>query len=174
MMPQGKREVNVLLSGLLRNRYQVAGASVDPSFLPGPVLNPTRPPWDDLLGLVVECYIPEDEMTSITDFSDSKRSRICGSWLAVIPKILGKSDRDCVLHATLRALATSILSQDSQTGGSPVDRVESYDAAIQAVRKGLTVSGYAFHAVFIAAIMCIALAEVRSPDNKVSLILLLT
>lgn len=160
VMPQGKHE-NLAVSGFPRNRHQVTGAGVEASSLPGPVLNPTRPPWDDLLGLVVECYIPEDEMTSVTDFTDSKRPRICGSWLAVIPKILGKTDRDCVLRAAIRALATSILSQNPQMGGSSLDRAESYDAAIQAVRKGLTVSGYAFHAVFIAAIMCISLAEVN-------------
>lgn len=171
-MLRGKGQVTQSVSSLPENHNRLTHVEIEASFLPGPLLNPTRPPWDDLLRLVVQSYIPEDEVTSVTDFSDSKRSRICGSWMAVLPNILGKSDRDCVLRATIKALATSILSQNPQMGGSPLVSVQSYDAAIQALRKGFTVSGYAFHAVFIAAVMCIALAEVDSfNDPRVHLIL---
>lgn len=133
------------------------------TFVPQPLLGPC---WDDILGLVVQSYIPESEMASITDFSGSKRPQICGSWIAVLPKIIGTSDRDCVLHASIKALATSILFRNLQVGGSTLDSVQSYDIAVHALRKGFTVAGYAFRIVFIAAVMCLALVEVFSSDNR--------
>lgn len=126
-----------------------------------PLSSLNQPFWDDLFGLVVQSYIPNDEMALITEFSDSKRPRICDSWVSLLPDIIGKSDRDCVLKATIKALASSILYHNSQVFGSTLNSVESYGAAMRAFRKGFAVTGYAFHAVFIAAVMCLALVEVR-------------
>ena len=81
--------------------------------------------------------------------------------VSLLPDIIGKSDRDCVLKATIKALASSILYHNSQVFGSTLNSVESYGAAVRAFRKSFAVTGYAFHAVFIAAVMCLALVEVR-------------
>ncbi|KAL1963109.1 hypothetical protein VTN77DRAFT_8652 [Rasamsonia byssochlamydoides] len=129
----------------------------------------SHPTWDDLIGLVVKSYLPEDEMPLITDSPGNSRSQICGSWVEVLPTLTGRANHDCVLPSATKALAVSIISRSPEQNIPSLDSTQTYYAAIRALRKAFTTTDRPSHAELAAAIMCLSLAELMSPNAAAGL-----
>ncbi|KFZ09954.1 hypothetical protein V501_05397 [Pseudogymnoascus sp. VKM F-4519 (FW-2642)] len=145
------------------------GDLLSPSHVPLPALALDQPNWDNLIGLVITSYIPENELPFICDNSDNSRYRICGSWMEVLPELTAQTHQDCILRPAMKALATSILASTSHENPSHLDPTQHYYAAIRALRIGIVARDSASHAEFAASIMCLSLTEVMFRDSAAGL-----
>lgn len=136
------------------------GGPLCPSHVPIPALGLAQSNWDNLIELVVRSYIPENELPFIGDNSDNSRSRICGSWVEVLPKLITQTHQDCILPSAMKALATSILASTPQQSPPNFDSTQHYYAAIRALRIEIAAREPVSHAEFAASIMCLGLTEV--------------
>lgn len=136
------------------------GGSLSPSHVPLPELSLAQSDWDNLIGLVVRSYIPENELPFIWDNSDNSRSRICGFWVEVLPELTAQTHQNRILPSAMKALATSILASTPHQSPSNVDSTQHYYAAIRALRIEIAARDPASHAEFAASIMCLSLTEV--------------
>lgn len=130
------------------------------SHVPFPGLDLAQSNWDNLIGLVVTSYIPENELPFIWDNCDNTRSRICGFWVEVLPNLASQAHQNCILPSAMKALATSILASTPGRNHSKFDSTEHYYAAIRALRIEIAAKNPASHAEFAASIMCLSLTEV--------------
>lgn len=142
------------------------GGSLSPSHTPLPTLGLAQSNWDNLIGLVVRSYIPENELPFIWDNSDNSRSRICGFWVEVLPELTAQTHQDCILPSAMKALATSILASTPHQSPSSLDSTKHYYAAIRALRIEIAARNPVSHAEFAASIMCLSLTEVFSFYHK--------
>lgn len=136
------------------------GDSLPSNHVPLFALDHAQLNWDNLIGLVVRSYIPENELPFIWDNSDNSRSRICGFWVEVLPNLAPQRRQDCILPSAMKALATSILASTPHQSPSNLDSTQHYYAAIRALRIEIAARDPASHAEFAASIMCLSLTEV--------------
>jgi hypothetical protein len=112
--------------------------------------------------IVVENYIPKDELPFLSYGSNnSSCSRICGSWVEVLPRLANTSSQESVFFLSLKALAFAIASHKYPPKVSNLDATTVYSAAICALRRQLAAESQPFNAELAASIMCLSLAEVR-------------
>ncbi|KAL4781988.1 hypothetical protein BJX76DRAFT_333897 [Aspergillus varians] len=133
-------------------------------------LYPARLPLgtDGLVDLIVGSYMPQGE-SHIPDSSDSKRSRICGSWVEALPDILSETANPSILQAAVRAFATAIHCSGSETTGLTLACTEIYSAAIQGLQRGFLAIDAFSPEELTASVMCLNLVEAMFPDCALGL-----
>jgi hypothetical protein len=118
---------------------------------------------DDVVSLIFQQYVPDQEISLMSPGSDISQSRICGCWIEVLPALVaGREKNEVVLSAATRTLCISILNKDSAQRGLSLDFTEAYCSALSLLRRGLPASQGSLYAEFVAASMCLTLAEVCS------------
>ena len=119
-------------------------------------------PWEKTISLIIRNYVPYREVSAdITDILPQS-PRICGSWVTALPELAAESSRrlgECLTSA-MNALALSITSY--MTGEQLTQPISlSYGHTLQLLQNNLRLSGGSYRAEQAAAVMCIALLEVR-------------
>ncbi|KAF9888459.1 hypothetical protein FE257_008566 [Aspergillus nanangensis] len=123
------------------------------------------PPSSAIVDLIIQSYIPQEELPSLKNPSDDLRSRICGSWVGVLPDLNRHPGSDPVLLTAVDALATSIMSLQPPQELAYIESAQSYLTAIQTLRKDLHVAHRSCDSEVLAAIMCLSLAELMFPES---------
>ncbi|KAF4233825.1 hypothetical protein CNMCM6805_009042 [Aspergillus fumigatiaffinis] len=119
---------------------------------------------EELAFIVVENYIPKDELPFLSYGSNnSSCSRVCGSWVEVLPRLANTSSQESVFFLSLKALAFAIASHKHPQKVSNLDATTVYSAAICALRRQLAAESQPFNAELAASIMCLSLAEGMFP-----------
>ncbi|GIK00269.1 hypothetical protein Aspvir_004289 [Aspergillus viridinutans] len=119
---------------------------------------------EELAFIVVENYIPKDDLPCLSDDSNNNGcSRICGSWVEVLPRLANTSSQEGVFFLSLKALAFAIASYKYPQKVSRLDATTVYSAAICALRRQLAAISQPFNAELAASIMCLSLAEGMFP-----------
>jgi hypothetical protein len=117
---------------------------------------------DELAFIVVEHYIPKDELPFLSYDSNVNRcSRICGSWVEVLPRLANTASQDSVFLVSMKACAFAIAAYKDPERVSNLDATRVYSAAICKLRRQLAAKSQPFDAELAASIMCLSLAEVR-------------
>ncbi|KAF7118791.1 hypothetical protein CNMCM5793_008416 [Aspergillus hiratsukae] len=121
---------------------------------------------DELAFIVLEHYIPRDELPFLSYDSNVNRcSRICGSWVEVLPRLANTSSQDSVFFVSMKALAFAIAAYKDPQRVSTLDATRVYSAAICALRRQLAAKSQPFDAELAASIMCLSLAEGMFPGS---------
>ncbi|GFF99940.1 hypothetical protein IFM53868_10529 [Aspergillus udagawae] len=119
---------------------------------------------EELAFIVVENYIPKDDLPFLSHGSNNNgSSRICGSWVEVLPRLANTSSKEGVFFLSLKALAFAIASNKYPQKVSNLNATTVYSAAICALRRQLAAVSQPFNAELAASIMCLSLAEGMFP-----------
>ncbi len=111
----------------------------------------------DLISIVIDNYVPEpDAQSSNTPVEPSPR--ICGSWVEVLPELVGNVT-DTALASAIRAFAVTILSKGPKCSLPVSDGLEAYNQALVSVNCALGSRYSDFPVTIAAAVMCLLLAE---------------
>ncbi|EAQ89375.1 predicted protein [Chaetomium globosum CBS 148.51] len=122
-----------------------------------PVPLPTTPSLSDLVLTIIDNYVPEAD-TFPPESSVEPSPRICGSWVEILPDIIG-SGRDEALASAIRAFAISILSRGPKRSFAISEGLEAYNHALISVNHALRSPYSDFPVAIAAAVMCLLLAE---------------
>ncbi|KAH1287576.1 hypothetical protein KXW42_001435 [Aspergillus fumigatus] len=115
---------------------------------------------EELTSIVVENYVPKDELPFLSyDSKNSSCSRVCGSWVEVLPRLANTSNQKSIFFLSLKALAFTITFHRYPQKVSSLDATTAYSAAICALRRQLAAESQPFNAELAASIMCLSLAE---------------
>ena len=114
------------------------------------------PRYGNRIKSIMDAFVPQEELSCI--LQDSKHvPRICGAWVGVLPKIVQHchAASDCALSLSIEALLSSVTLKPYAAS------IQTYNAAIAAVRKAITLPKHlGFTAEIATAIMCLTLSEV--------------
>jgi hypothetical protein len=111
-----------------------------------------------LIAAIIDNYVPESDATPSAS-SVEPAPRICGSWVEVLPELVG-NDTDSALASAVRAFAVSILSAGPTPRSTVSDGLEAYNQALVSVNNALAAPHSAFPVGIAAAVMCLLLAEI--------------
>ncbi|KAM3065067.1 hypothetical protein ACMFMG_006171 [Clarireedia jacksonii] len=131
--------------------------------------NPAQPsrslswPLLDIIGFVVRSFSPVQEISSSPINSYSSPSRICGSWIEVLPHLPWSEKAEDVLAPAIRTLALSMLAQEPHHLIPVSEALEARVEALRSLRSGLRQCDGNSSNAFLASIMCLLLAEILLP-----------
>ncbi|KAH8667685.1 hypothetical protein BGZ61DRAFT_461053 [Ilyonectria robusta] len=121
-------------------------------------------PLSDIISLCAQNFVPECELVFASSNPAVSQSRICGSWIEVLPSLIQKEEHQHLLSLAIKALGVSIVARGSD-GRAPVsDALEAQCGALHALRD--TIRHYtssSFNAL-AAAMMCLYLSEMMVPS----------
>ena len=120
-------------------------------------------PLGDLMLTIASSYVPEPEAIACANSVESS-PRICGSWVEVLPELVGH-DNNTALAAAVKAFAMAILSRGPKPSAPERTAREAYAQALSAVNKALKSSYDSFPVEIAAAVMCLLLAELFTPTT---------
>ncbi|KAJ6027700.1 hypothetical protein N7499_001158 [Penicillium canescens] len=122
------------------------------------VIGPYRNDW---IESIMNAFVPQEELPCT--FQDSKDiPRICGAWVGVLPNLAQNPQARYgrVLSLAIEALSSCVTSKPYAAS------IQTYTAALEAVRTGITVQNNLVNAEVVAAIMCLTLAELFFPESR--------
>ena len=120
--------------------------------------NLQQPTYDECVALLVQHYIPKDEIPFLSHAEPSK-SRICGGWVQALPHVSqDHEDFERIVSPAVRALTMSMLV----TGTSRrQEYLDTYGHALQGIRTVLGRPTDSVGSTVAIAGMCLALSEVH-------------
>jgi hypothetical protein len=114
---------------------------------------------------IIEAFMPNGELSC--NYSDSDDvPRICGAWVAVLPRIAEDPD-DRTLSTAVRALSSSISSKADNQSAAFQESVHAYTTAVVTLRANIQKTRHRFNDKIAAAIMCLTLVEVTKNSMRV-------
>ncbi|KAH8649276.1 hypothetical protein BX600DRAFT_474857 [Xylariales sp. PMI_506] len=117
-------------------------------------------------GLIMSTYAPWLGTSSLFPRGSSPTFRICGSWVAVLPELLGEETTcEGILKSAVAALGLSIRCKDIQGGQHSVACAKAQCSALTLLRVALMSEDRPMISVLIAASMCLSLAEFILPTS---------
>lgn len=118
-----------------------------------------QPTWDECVALLVQYYIPKDEIPFLLHVEPSK-SRICGGWVQALPHVSqDHADFKHIVSPAVQALTMSMLVNGTNRRQEYID---TYGVAIEGIRAILDNSKEPIGPTVAIASMCLALSEVCS------------
>ncbi|KAH6854660.1 hypothetical protein B0I37DRAFT_362725 [Chaetomium sp. MPI-CAGE-AT-0009] len=152
-----KGEVRGAVSRRARGRLQTQRKEVSCTRGMRPVALPAAPSLNDLILAIIDHYVPDAD-TSPPNNSAEPFPRICGSWVEVLPDLVG-NNTDKALDSAIRAFAASILSRGPKRSFTISEGLEAYNHALISVNRALRSSYNNFPVEIAAAVLCLLLAE---------------
>lgn len=114
---------------------------------------------NDITNLVIHSFVPSEEIAgTVPDLS--KFSRICGSWLQVVPKLSTDGLVGKALSASIKAFAIAIMAKGSYAGAATSHALVAHCSALQSLQHALVLGRASGPNELAAAIMCLFLSEV--------------
>ncbi|KAH8808430.1 hypothetical protein F5884DRAFT_857964 [Xylogone sp. PMI_703] len=126
---------------------------------------PYRSPLEELTAVVVVNYVPS-KLSLAGSSQGVEKSRICGMWMEVLPRLASQTRSEYVLSSALRALAISTLNRGDSGQLALEESTRSYQSAIHALRARITNIPYSLHTEFLAAMMCLTMVEFTHPTSR--------
>jgi|SRR5690242_1331068 len=118
-----------------------------------------QPTWDECVALLVQHYIPKDEIPFLLHVEPSK-SRICGGWVQALPHVSqDHADFKHIVSPAVQALTMSMMVNGSDRRKEYID---TYGVAVEGIREILDSSKEPVGPTVAIASMCLALSEVCS------------
>lgn len=124
--------------------------------LPNPI-NPTAP--NDFTAIIVDRFIPEYQH-NLPSF-DTSTSQICGAWVEVLPSLVARAHPGELITVATKAFGMAILAINSRTIDGSFDSIEAYSISLQKLKGALYSRESFFSIETAAAIVCLAMVEVR-------------
>ncbi|KIW64748.1 hypothetical protein PV04_09659 [Phialophora macrospora] len=118
--------------------------------------------YEELSKLIIENYVPKDELLSLACNPIGPHARICGSWVEVLLKMDRPGKHYDVLFAALRTLCLTFVQRSRR---DEKEYVHTYCAVLSALRNALILTSSAFEPDSAAASMCLTLCEVMLPTS---------
>jgi hypothetical protein len=118
--------------------------------------------YEVLSNLIIERYVPKDELRSLSCDSVGPHARICGSWVEVLLKMDRPGKHYDVMFAALRTLCLTFVQRGRR---DEKEYVHTYCAVLSALRNALIQTSSAFEPDLAAASMCLTLCEVMLPTS---------
>ena len=87
---------------------------------------------------------------------------MCGSWVAALPELIADTAGESVecLQSAVKALALSITAH--RTGKNMLQIISTrYEHSLQLLAQDLVAAGHMYRNRLVAAVMCLALTEVK-------------
>ncbi|KAH7119193.1 N-terminal fungal transcription regulatory domain-containing protein [Dactylonectria macrodidyma] len=135
-----------------------------------PGLAPTRAicwPLRDVISFCVQNFAPASELPLLSDDPKVSQSRICGSWIEVLPELVGRGESN-LLPLAIRALGASIAARGCD-GWAPIsDALEANCSALTTLQGALSRTRVSPSDELAAAVMCLFLSEKLLPTSNAS------
>ena len=114
----------------------------------------------DIISLVVQNFVPQHETSPQYETSGFK-SRVCGSWIEVLPQLSTFGRHGEALTSSIKAFGVAILSM-RRNGYAPVsDALTAQGSALQLLQEALRHVHQIHVNELSVAIMCLRISEVR-------------
>ncbi|KAK3298816.1 uncharacterized protein B0H64DRAFT_415359 [Chaetomium fimeti] len=156
-LPDWQNQFRGAVSRRVRGRLQTQRKEVSHARRLKPVALQAEPSLNDLILAIINNYVPEGDTFSPSS-SVEPAPRICGSWVEVLPELVG-NNTDKVLASAIRAFAASILSRGPKQRFTISEGLEAYNHALVSVNGALRSSYSNFPVSTAAAVLCLLLAE---------------
>jgi hypothetical protein len=144
-----------------RSQNKKASTSVGPAD-PPQLVRPLTWPLRDIISLCIQNFVPSGELLRASSDPICTQSRICGSWVEVLPTLIGRAEDDYLLAPAIKAFGFSIAASGA-AGRAPIpDALEAQCSALRVLQSTITNSKLSFNALS-SAIMCLCLSGV-SPN----------
>jgi hypothetical protein len=125
------------------------------------ILRPLSWPLRDIISLCAQNFIPASELCLSSSDPAITQSRICGSWVEVLPVLIDKGEKE-YLNLAIRAFGASILASGCD-GRAPVsDAVEAQCLALHSLQESIHQASASSFSEVAATIMCLFLSEVMT------------
>ncbi|KAH7123214.1 N-terminal fungal transcription regulatory domain-containing protein [Dactylonectria estremocensis] len=122
-------------------------------------------PLSDIISLCAQNFVPESELVLSSSNPAVSQSRICGSWIEVLPSLIEKEEHQYLLHSAIKALGVSILAR-GRDGRAPVsDALEAQGGALQALQDAIRHCAAPCFNALAAAMMCLYISEIMVPSS---------
>lgn len=155
---------------LSRKKVQVVGRHSKSSGMPANV--PASVPSNNLplracFTLIIGKYAPW--LMGLSAHAGLVKSpyHICGSWVAVLPKLLDRRAFGEVLPTAVFTLALSIRYKDSLYVSPSISIFKTHCLALNLLRKSLSRDDESFSEELVAASMCLNMVEVRMVHENI-------
>lgn len=120
-------------------------------------------PFADVLSLVVQNFVPANDARPFSPGSHQPTSRVCGSWIEVLPKLAMTGLQGDIVSSAVRAFGVSILARGSH-GRAPIpDALDAQYSALRSLRDGIRHLSELNSNELSAAIMYLLVSEVPQP-----------
>lgn len=124
---------------------------------------PFPPTWEESVALLVQQYIPKDEIPLLGNL-DGPSSRICGGWVQALFHVdQSNANFESMLLPAARALTLSMLVADNN---SQQQYLNTYVDALQGIRCRLAAQKEVTDNVAALAGMCLAVSEALMPTSE--------
>ncbi|KAH3979738.1 hypothetical protein HBI24_000610 [Parastagonospora nodorum] len=121
------------------------------------------PTYEESVAIIVERYIPSDEIPFLSPVSPS-RSRICGGWVQALPYVeqTGVGFEQVLLPA-VRSLVMSMMITSEE---SRRQYLYTYGGALRGIRARISKENDSTNSALSLASMCLTLSEVMMPTSS--------
>jgi hypothetical protein len=114
---------------------------------------------DEDVQFIVQHYAPAVINTLGVD--TLSRNQICGAWVEVLPILVRTRKSDQPLVSAIQTLATALYHHDLKGDAFQPQIIEMYCESLKHVGTALAEAKDEFHLEHCAAIMCLAVTDVR-------------
>jgi hypothetical protein len=112
------------------------------------------------LSLVAQNFLPTHACSEKDVKTLSDPSRVCGSWIEVVPHLSIAGPPGVALMFSIKVLAVAIMSYGLSDAASTIDALAAHGIAISSLNQALTTYQKEGSDEFSAAIMFLVLSEV--------------
>lgn len=117
------------------------------------------PAVQDAANLIIRSYVPENEIAWLGQAQDVQH-RVCGGWVATLPKLLTFSGSSQILPAAVKTLALAIASRYPYERPTNPAIWQSYGSTVRLLQQSLGNSVGVCNGQYLASLMCLTLTEV--------------
>lgn len=114
---------------------------------------------EEYTAVILRCFVPRDKQRlSSLDWSTSQ---VCGAWVDILPRLVDRARPDELVSSAVRAFGTAILDRSYLGRNKNFRSLEAYNSTLQQLRIALALPKPFFGIEKAAAIICLAMVEVR-------------
>lgn len=117
-------------------------------------------PTNDILSLVAQNFIPTSSVAELNGKLSTASSRICGSWIEVVPELNTNGPQGKALLSSIKAFAVAIVSKGLPAAACTVDALTAHGYALRSLQQALVTCQRTGANELSAAIMFLFLSEV--------------
>ncbi|KHN94419.1 C6 zinc finger domain protein [Metarhizium album ARSEF 1941] len=142
-----------------------AVAAAKPGLPPPGIRQPLSWPLNDILSVVVQNFIPIRDEAGVDSKALTAPSRVCGSWIEVVPDLKTSGPNGHALTSSIKAFAFAITCCTRRVGASVVDALAAHGTALSSLHHALIRGRNEGPDELSAAIMFLFLSEILMSAN---------
>lgn len=125
-------------------------------------LHVRQPSYQDPVAVIVQNYVPRNEISCLSSTWNNPGSRFCGAWVGTLPQLSQRSVYQDILSRAMRALCLCLMTK---TVRSNSEYIKTYCGVLHGMRDALYDKTGPFDPVIVVAGMCMTLSEVGLPTK---------